>query len=117
MGRQGPAMLDGLDTLVSPETIALAARALLDHAPTGSMVILFGSYARGDATAGSDLDFLVVEPDVTDEATESVRLRRAVGSIGVGVDVLVADYRIYERWRQIPSNVVYFAAAEGKRFE
>jgi len=38
-------------------------------------VILFGSYARGDATEDSDVDFLVVEKDVPSNVTEVVRLR------------------------------------------
>ena len=31
-------------------------------------VILFGSYGRGDADAGSDLDIMVIEPEVADTA-------------------------------------------------
>jgi predicted nucleotidyltransferase len=51
--------------MFSEAVIAEAARRLASAAP-GAQVILFGSYARGDAKRGSDLDFLVVEPKVED---------------------------------------------------
>jgi predicted nucleotidyltransferase len=46
-------------------------RRILAAAP-GARVILFGSYARGDARTHSDLDLLVVERDVLDAAREEV---------------------------------------------
>lgn len=59
---------------------ALAARdeleeriaAFASDASPGSTVALYGSVARGDATADSDVDLLVVNPDTT---TEEVRNR------------------------------------------
>ena len=42
-------------------------------------VILFGSYGRGDADEGSDLDLMVVLPDVPDKYGEIIRLHKAVG--------------------------------------
>ena len=39
----------------------MAAKRIAETANTLVKVILFGSYARGDANEGSDLDFLVVE--------------------------------------------------------
>lgn len=63
---------------VDQSLIAEAGRRLAEAAP-GAEVILFGSQARGEADRRSDIDFLVVEPDVEDEAGESVRLRRALG--------------------------------------
>lgn len=51
-------------------------------------VILFGSYARGDATEHSDLDLMVIEPMNTNNEWDSMILgRRAVGTMGTGVDV------------------------------
>jgi uncharacterized protein len=63
--------------VVTEEILQVAARQLMDAAQSPSRVILFGSHARGDADADSDLDFLVIERDVTDRFGEMVRLRRA----------------------------------------
>jgi predicted nucleotidyltransferase len=52
-------------------------------------IILFGSYARGDATADSDVDLMVILPGKPDKVAEMIRLRRAIGAVGTGVDVLV----------------------------
>jgi predicted nucleotidyltransferase len=59
-------------------------------------VILFGSYARGTADEGSDLDLLVVEKEVPDKAGEYLRLKAAVGRVGVGVDLLLMSESEFE---------------------
>lgn len=69
--------------------IERAARTLADTAGSPVRVILFGSHARGDASVGSDLDFLVIEPEVQDRHAEMVRLRRAVHYLRRPIDVLV----------------------------
>jgi predicted nucleotidyltransferase len=79
-----------------------------------SRVILFGSYGRGDADAGSDLDLMVIQPEVTDRYREMIRLHEAVGSIGVGVDVLVYSEAEYERRSRVPGTVPYWARKEGR---
>jgi predicted nucleotidyltransferase len=87
---------------------------LLQAAPHGSDVILFGSHARGDAGQGSDLDFLVVEPMVDDQRHEAVRLRKALGRMSVGVDILVVGRDVFNDWKQTPNNVLHHAWKEGR---
>ena len=98
-------------TLIPRSTIDQAARALKDAAPDAT-VILFGSYARGDARPGSDLDFMVVEPKVDAPYGETGRLMehlyRTV-KLPVPVDVIVASRNIFEEWKGV-SNTVYFEA-------
>ncbi len=79
-----------------------------------SKVILFGSYARGDASPDSDLDFMVIFPGNPDKYAESVRLRRAIGQIGAGVDVLVFSEAEARRRGEVPGTVIYWANREGK---
>jgi predicted nucleotidyltransferase len=80
-----------------------------------SRIILFGSYGRGDADEGSDLDLMVVLPEAPDKYNEMIRLRKAVGSVGVGVDVLVYSEAEYQRRSQVPGTVLYWARNEGRQ--
>jgi uncharacterized protein len=62
--------------MVEQAVIEEAGRRLARAAGASARVVLFGSHARGDADEHSDLDFLVVEPEVENGAEESVRLSR-----------------------------------------
>lgn len=100
--------------MLARQAILAAARRAAAAASSPARVILFGSYARGDADEGSDLDLLVVERDVTDKTREYVKLHRAVGSLGVGVDVLVLSEDEFARRSQLPGTLPYWAAKEGE---
>ena len=78
-----------------------------------SRVTLFGSYGRGHADEGSDLDLLVVKPTILNPGEEMLQLYRAVGAIGVGVDGLLYSDAEYERRSQVPGTVLYWARKEG----
>ncbi len=79
-----------------------------------SRVILFGSDGRGDADSDSDVDLIVIKPQIDYEYQEIVRLRQAVGNLGVGVDVFVySEAKVRERkdWCTSP---IYWALREGR---
>jgi predicted nucleotidyltransferase len=79
------------ERVIDDATIDEAGRRLSDATPPGTRVILFGSHARGEAGKHSDLDFLVIEPSVEHPASESVRLRRALGDLVIAADVIVVS--------------------------
>ena len=102
--------------MVDEATIGKAVELLRQAAP-GAKIILFGSYARGDAKQDSDLDFLVIEPEVKDRWGEMVRLRDVLRPLRMSVDVLVASQETFDYWAETPGSVYYEAAVEGKVFE
>ena len=102
--------------MIDEESIQKAVDLLLEAAP-GSKVILFGSYARGDADPDSDLDFLVVEPHVTSDHREMVRLAQVLRPLRVPVDVLVVSAEVFEKWRDTPNTVCNEAVREGRTYE
>lgn len=100
--------------MLSPEQIAKAASRLTARAAHPAKVILFGSYARGEAVEASDLDLMVVEQGLTDKAHEYLRLKEAVGHAGVGIDLLLMSAQEFERRSQVPGTAAYWAKKEGK---
>ncbi len=100
--------------MIDQRTVDEAARRLLEAAPAGSGVILFGSHARGEAGEDSDLDFLVVEPVVKSVHQEMVRLRGELRGLRVPADVLVVSRAQFEYWSETPNTVYYQAATEGR---
>ena len=99
--------------VVDRQTIEEAARTLLAAAP-GSKVILFGSHARGEADPRSDVDFLVVEPEIKDRFGEEVRLGNVLRPLRLAADVLVMSREEFEYWKDTPNTLAYEVAREGE---
>lgn len=100
--------------MLDESTILNAGRRAADAIGRPCRIILFGSYARGDAGEDSDVDIMVVEPDIPDPTSEYRRVREAIGSLGVGVDLLLyteAEFQKHKDWWTTP---VYWAAREGR---
>jgi predicted nucleotidyltransferase len=87
---------------------------ILAQAAAPARIVLFGSHARGDARPDSDLDFLVIEPQVEDRAREMVRLRRLLRPLRVPADILVYSAEEVVRWGEQPGSALYWALREGK---
>src|SRR6185312_15173381 len=77
-------------------------------------IILFGSYARGDANEHSDLDLMVIDAEADNIFDASVLGRRAVGKIGIGVDVVAFDEVTVEEQPEWESSLIHWALKEGK---
>lgn len=99
--------------MISQELIAEAARLLVD-ATNPEKVILFGSYARGDADEGSDIDLLVVERGFDSKHREMVRLIEVLGPLLLPADVLVYSRDEVEEWGHLPGTFLYEALNEGQ---
>lgn len=100
--------------MLTQTQLVQAAERLASAATRPATVIVFGSYARGDACEASDLDLLVIEPELPDKADEYLRLKAAVGRMGVGVDLLLFARPELERRSQVPGTLPYWARKEGK---
>lgn len=97
-----------------PEQTIQGAVERIVAAANPTRVILFGSYARGEANEDSDLDLLVVESAVVNRVREMARLRDAVGRMDIGVDVLVYSEAEFDERRHWLSSVVRWAVEEGR---
>jgi predicted nucleotidyltransferase len=97
-----------------PESTIQKAVELLKKAANPVKIILFGSYARGDVNEASDLDFLVIEKELTARRMEMVRLSDVLRPLRIPVDVLVASEKVFNEWADTPGTILYEAAREGK---
>ena len=99
--------------VVNERRITEAGRRLAAAAPN-AQVILFGSHARGEAGPHSDIDVLVVEPGVANEAEESVRLHRILRDLRMPADIIVVSREYADRWSEVRGGLVHTALSEGR---
>jgi predicted nucleotidyltransferase len=99
--------------MISEETIQEAVARLRQAAPEAT-IILFGSRARGEQGEASDLDFMVVEPEVKARRAEMVRLSDVLDPLGIPVDILVVSRKNFDEWRDVPGTVIFRVAKEGR---
>jgi predicted nucleotidyltransferase len=77
-------------------------------------LILFGSHARGDALADSDIDLLVVLPEVTNKRETAIAIRRAVVDFPVAKDIIVTTPDEIARRGNLVGDILRPALREGK---
>ena len=81
-------------------------------------IIIFGSYAKGKASADSDLDLIIIEKEpFTRERTrrqETSRIRSALSSIHHPKDILVFSTNEVEKWKKSINHIIYTGLHEGR---
>ena len=77
-------------------------------------VYLFGSYARGEATEDSDLDFLIEKRGLLNRRQEMTAVRRVLPH-SIAIDVLVCEEDHVRRWEKVPGSIFYNIREERKQ--
>jgi len=78
-------------------------------------IILFGSHARGEAHAGSDLDILIVENEnALPKHRRAVDYHMALWGIEHEIDLLVYTADEIDDWSEVPNAFPTTAMREGK---
>jgi UTP:GlnB (protein PII) uridylyltransferase len=102
---------------VSDEVIGQMASVIArEIAPV--RIVLFGSWARGEAGSSSDVDLLVVEREPfgsqRSRRAEATRIWRCLSRFRVPTDVLVYSLDEIARWQDASHHVVASALREGR---
>jgi predicted nucleotidyltransferase len=79
-------------------------------------IILFGSYARGDYTRGSDIDLLLLLDGVDDPDVERKRYARTICDLSLKYDTVVSVIPMdYKRYLSRKTPLILNARREGMR--
>jgi uncharacterized protein len=76
-------------------------------------IILFGSWARGEARPDSDLDFLVVLDQIADKRHTAVAILRTLNGLPISKDVVVTTPEEIARRGQLVGDILRPALREG----
>ena len=77
-------------------------------------IILFGSWARGEAREDSDIDLLVVLPNVEHKRRAAIEIMRALNGLPISKDVIVATPEEIRKRGKVVGNILRPALQEGK---
>ncbi len=77
-------------------------------------IILFGSAAAGAMTRDSDIDLLVVKPEIKDERGDYVRIRRALRGMGYPFDIMLISTEWFEESKDVIGGIAYPAHKHGR---
>jgi predicted nucleotidyltransferase len=75
---------------------------------------VFGSAATGHLTRDSDIDLLIVEPAPKNRHEESLKIRDAIGSVELPIDVLIIVTERLEATKNVIGGMAYPAHKYGK---
>ncbi|MGI8687656.1 MAG: nucleotidyltransferase domain-containing protein [Thermomicrobiales bacterium] len=98
--------------LVTPEAIMLI-RDRIVRAFHPERIILFGSMARGDVSADSDVDLLIVVPDDTDRRQARRAIGRILCDLTTPVDIVVTTPAEIAEWGHLVGTILRPALREG----
>lgn len=77
-------------------------------------IVLFGSYASGQATDQSDVDLLVVADTTLPPVNRYGWVRRMLDDIPAAFDIIVKTPAEYNTAKSVLNHIVYFADRYGK---
>ena len=77
-------------------------------------IVLFGSYARGDAQPDSDLDLLIIEQSDLPRYRRPPRYLRALVGLFPSKDIVVWTPAEIRAWSQVPNAFITTALRDGR---
>ena len=77
-------------------------------------IILFGSYARGEATEDSDIDILIIQPSDLPRYKRSIPVRLALKGLFPSKDIIIYTPEEVKEWESASTSFVSTALQEGR---
>ena len=99
--------------MVSRRTIDEISRKIVERFRP-EKIILFGSYARGEATEDSDVDLLVVSRSPGPRGKRSAPMIRMLAEeYDLPIDIVVRSPEGLEEWKDVRYSLAHVALTEG----
>ena len=98
--------------MISEHIVQAMAKKIVDSF-SPDKIIVFGSWARNEATKDSDIDFLVITSYEGSKRDLQVAIRRKLKGFGVPKDVIVASHEDVGRKKNLPGYIYGTALREG----
>ncbi|MBF0426990.1 MAG: nucleotidyltransferase domain-containing protein [Magnetococcales bacterium] len=102
-------------TITEAELSAMSARIVATVQP--ERIILFGSHARGDTNADSDIDLLVVVNEgfqARSRWQELKKIRKLLACFPLPKDILLYSQDEVARWQHSTNHIIAHALREGR---
>ncbi len=109
----GPPETD-CDTMTVDENIVQKIMEEILRVANPERVILFGSAAMGSMSPDSDVDLLVIEKSVANAREQTAKIRGALRSFRMPVDVIVMTSERFEETKNVIGGIAYPANKYGK---
>ena len=77
-------------------------------------IILFGSYARGNATESSDIDILIIQPSDLPRYKRATPIRLALLGLFPSKDIVVYTPEEVEEWKSASTSFIASVLREGR---
>ncbi len=77
-------------------------------------IILFGSWARGEAREDSDLDLLVVLPKVEHKRKTAIQIGNTLSNLPISKDIVVTTPEEIAKYGKTVGNILRPALEDGK---
>ena len=77
-------------------------------------IILFGSLARGEANAWSDVDLMIIQETDLPRHRRYANVSRLFWGLGIPMDILVYTPEEFEQFQDVPGSLSYTIAHEGE---
>jgi predicted nucleotidyltransferase len=103
-----PILLDRIKCVIHEEVLRSSAQVL--------QVWLFGSRARGTASATSDWDiFVVIDKDIAfaNRGAIAQRIRWRLAQIGIPCDIVIRSERVFKESLSDTGRLAYYVMKEG----
>jgi predicted nucleotidyltransferase len=101
-------------SLKNPQKIIQRMVSLISRNFNPEKIILFGSYARGDAGPDSDADLLIVMNTGKNRRLRKVEILSKLAGIGLPKDIVIVTPQELEKYADMIGTIIYPAVREGK---